>query len=195
MFIPHNRRSIRLKGYNYSQSGLYFVTICTFKKQCIFGDIENGKMVLSPEGIVVGQCWNEIPEHFPNVVLHDFVIMPNHIHGIIEITDAETTGVKHAETPSNVGAKHFSPLHPVHTPQSLASIVSREQIRPTGTSRTVGSIVRGFKIGVTKNIGFSPWQRNYYETIIRNDNSYKTIAQYIEQNPAKWEFDRFYENK
>jgi len=107
MFIPYNRRSIRLKGYNYSQSGLYFVTICTFKKQCIFGDIENGKMVLSSEGIVVGQCWNEIPEHFPNVVLHDFVIMPNHIHGIIEITDVETAGVKHAETPSNVGAKNI----------------------------------------------------------------------------------------
>ena len=195
MFIPHNRRSIRLKGYNYSQSGLYFVTICTLKKQYIFGDIENGKMVLSPEGIVVGQCWNEIPEHFPNVVLHDFVIMPNHIHGIIEITDAETTGVKHAETTSNVGAKNVSPLQHVHTPQSHASIGSYERPRPTGTSRTVGSIVRGFKIGVTKNIGFSPWQRNYYETIIRNDNSYKTIVQYIEQNPAKWESDRFYGTK
>ena len=64
MFIPHNRRSIRLKGYNYSQSGLYFVTICTLKKLYIFGDIEKGKMVLSPEGIVVGQCWNKSPNIF-----------------------------------------------------------------------------------------------------------------------------------
>lgn len=175
MFTPHNRRSIRFKDYDYSQSGLYFVTICTKNRSLLFGDINDGKMELSEYGVYAEKCWKDIPLHFPNVILHKYVVMPNHIHGIIEIV-----GDNMRNNGYNMGAKNFSPLRP---PQS------------TGTSRTIGSIVRGFKIGVTKEIGESPWQRNYHEHIIRDENAYNTITEYIEQNPLKWELDCYYGNE
>jgi len=119
----HHRRSIRLSGYDYSQAGAYFITICTQDRACLFGDVVDGEMRLNDAGRVAQQCWRQIPAHFPNVELDEFVVMPNHVHGILVITD--------------VGAKNFSPLH------------LTEQI-PHGTSRTIGSIIRGFKIGVIK---------------------------------------------
>ena len=163
MTLLPNRRSIRLKGYDYSKSGLYFITVCTDERKCFFGEIKDGTMLLSMTGEIVKRCWENIPEHFPNVVLLEYVIMPNHIHGIIRITDVP------------IGAKDISPL-PEH---------------PAGTSKTVGSIIRGFKIGVTKEAGYSPWQRNYYEHIIRNESSYNQIAEYIVNNPVNWQTDCF----
>jgi len=80
----HNRRSIRLKGYDYSQAGLYFITICCQDNVCLFGTIKNGAMILNSGGQMAKKCWTEIPNHFPNVILHEYVIMPNHVHGIIE---------------------------------------------------------------------------------------------------------------
>jgi REP element-mobilizing transposase RayT len=166
----HHRRSIRLKGYDYSQAGLYFVTICCQNKICRFGKIINGKMILNNAGKIASQCWLAIPQHFPDVVLHNFVVMPNHVHGIVEIIK------KMPE--NNVGANNYSPLPQPH--------------KPHGTSRTIGSMVRGFKIGMAKQLGYSTWQRNYYEHIIRNGKSYERIANYIINNPVKWWNDRFY---
>lgn len=82
----HHRRSIRLKGYDYSQPGAYFVTIVTHQRQCLFGEIVNNEMILNDYGKIAAQCWNDIPKHFPNAILDEFVIMPNHIHGIITNT-------------------------------------------------------------------------------------------------------------
>lgn len=184
----YHRRSIRLNGYDYTQNGNYFLTICTRNRECLFGDVRDGKMYLSNYGGLVNECWQEIPIHFPQIVLHEYVIMPNHVHGIIEINNPQSTGANMGVCTNavgvganvvGVGANNYSPLR---TPQS----------RPCGTSRTVGSVVRGFKIGVTKQMGFSPWQRNYYEHIIRNDESYQNIVQYMAQNPLKWEEDCFY---
>ena len=79
----HHRKSIRLKGYDYTQAGLYFITICCQNRECLFGNIINGEMILNDAGNIANECWLAIPNHFPNVVLHEFVIMPNHIHGII----------------------------------------------------------------------------------------------------------------
>ena len=139
----HHRHSIRLPGYDYSQNGFYFLTICTRNRECLFGQIRNGMMFLSEIGEIVDLCWQEIPCHFPHVVVREYVIMPNHIHGIIEICN------------HIVGANNYSPLQrPSNTSMALAST------RPTGTSRTVGSVVRGIKIGVTHRMGHSPWQRN-----------------------------------
>jgi|GEM_PF-2862110 len=84
----HHRKSIRLKGYDYSQAGLYFVTICCYDRRCLFGKTENGKMMNNDAGNIANQCWLEIPNHFPNVILHEHIIMPNHIHGIIEFVGA-----------------------------------------------------------------------------------------------------------
>ena len=190
----HHRHSIRLPGYDYSQNGFYFLTICTRNRECLFGQIRNGMMFLSEIGEIVDLCWQEIPCHFPHVVVREYVIMPNHIHGIIEICN-HIVGANNYSTlqrPSNtpqqpVWANNYSPLQrPSNTPMALAST------RPTGTSRTVGSVVRGIKIGVTHRMGHSPWQRNYYEHIIRNTTAYQNIVQYMVQNPMKWEEDCFY---
>ncbi len=158
----HSRRSIRLKGYDYSAPGAYFVTVCTQNRECLLGEIVEGEMVLNVTGKVVEKCWLEIPSHFPHVKLDAFCIMPNHIHGILIIIES-------------VGAKKFLPLQ-------------------HGTSKTIGSIVRGFKIGVTKWVrqhspGQKIWQRNYYEHIIRDEIDYNRIYEYTQNNPLKWELD------
>lgn len=125
----HHRRSIRLQNYDYSQSGAYFITICTQNRQCLFGNVVYGKMILNEFGNIVKNFWLEIPQHFRHVVLDEFVVMPNHVHGIIMLNE---NGTKNKQ---NVRAKNFSPLH---------------NNRYRSPSRTLGSIVRGFKIGVTK---------------------------------------------
>jgi hypothetical protein len=89
----HHRKSIRLKGYDYSQAGMYFITLCVQDKLCLFGEVVNGEMVLNDAGRVAKACWLNIPEHFPNAILHEHIVMPNHVHGIIEF----------------VGANHYSP--------------------------------------------------------------------------------------
>ena len=171
----HHRRSIRLKGYDYTQPGAYFVTLCTHDRAHWFGEVVDGEMRLND-----AQCWRDIPAHFPHVKLDAFVIMPNHVHGILWIVD------------NDVGAKNFSPLplppSPPHQPTSPPS-------PPHGTSKTIGSVVRGFKIGVTKwfrqnTTVYTVWQRNYYEHIIRNEESLDRIRQYIANNPLRWAFDR-----
>ena len=173
-----NRRSIRLRGYDYSQAGAYFVTLCTHNRQCLFGEMVDGKMQLNEAGRVVENCWNDIPLHFPHVELDEWVIMPNHVHGILSI----------AVSP-DVGAKNFSPLQ--------CSLKHQSAQRPCGTSKTIGSIVRGFKIGVTKWLRNNTpihdvWQRNYWEHIIRNEPELHHIREYIHNNPAQWELDRLY---
>lgn len=169
----HHRRSIRLKNYDYSQAGLYFITICTQNHLC-FGKIKNGEMVLNEYGRIAEKCLLAIPDHYPHAKLHQFVVMPNHIHCII-----------------NIGANNYSPLPPIPSPP----------VQPIhGTSKTIGSIVRGFKIGVTKwfreNTDIhTVWQRNYYEHIIRDENSCLKISKYIKTNPMKWQEDKYYEKK
>jgi len=123
-------------------------------------------MVLNDAGFIAEKCWNEIPAHFPHIELDEFVIMPNHVHGILSITAA-------------VGAKNVSPL-------------PSQQMH--GPSKTIGSVIRGFKIGVTKWMRqntpvYSVWQRNYYEHIIRDDASLNLIRQYIMENPSRWTED------
>ena len=165
------RKSIRLLDYDYSQNGMYFVTICAKNRECIFCEIINDEIILSEIGKIVNNCWTGIPQHFSQAKLHEFVIMPDHIHGIIEI--------------NVVGANHHSPLTNHHSPFNNSKRANNN-LPQHGTSQTIGSIVRGFKIGVTKQIGFSPWQRNYYEHIIRSEIEYLKIANYIIENPLKW---------
>ena len=173
----HHRRSIRLKGYDYSQAGLYFITIVCQNRKCLFGEIQNGEMVLNDAGCIANECWLEITNHFPNVVLHEFVVMPNHIHGIVELkTDFAAT----------VGVKNFS----LHMPNRA------NDDNLWSPLKTVGSIVRGYKIGITKWMRqntdvYDVWQRNYYEHIIRNHFEYQCISKYIMNNPQQWDNDKF----
>lgn len=197
----HHRRSLRLKGYDYAREGLYFITICCFENKHLFGKIVDGVVMLNEAGRFAERCWEEIPEHFKNVVLHAFVIMPNHVHGILEIVgakneeDGNVAGAKMKNNGNNEnnadreGAKNFSPVR--------GDIIgNRNSPLPQSPSRTIGSVVRGFKIGVTKwmrqNTGvINVWHRNYYDIIIRNEQSYDNISNYIVNNPINWRDDRF----
>ena len=183
----HQRRSIRLKGYDYSQVGLYFITICCKNREHCFGEIKNGEMILNDAGIIANDCWLQIPNHFPNSILHEHIVMPNHIHGIIELKC------------NNVGAENIPPKN-VNMNEKFRAINdyngANNDSPLRSPSKSIGSIVRGFKIGVTKwmrqntNV-HDVWQRNYYEHIIRNEKSYQTISNYIINNPAKWAEDKF----
>ena len=171
------RKSMRLKGYDYATEGAYFLTICTHEKNCFFGSIVNSEMVLSQAGQIAQSCWLEIPVHFPHVELDYFVIMPNHIHGIITIGAAEKS----------------------HIPKSEKLAENYGSSTPKGTSKAVGTIVRGFKIGVTKwfrlnsNV-LNVWQRNYHDHIIRDERSLTGIREYIQNNPLQWDIDKYHPN-
>jgi len=168
------RRSTRLRDFDYAQAGAYFVTICTRERVCLFGEVVGEVMRLNDAGKVVKACWLAVSTHFPDVDLDAFVVMPNHLQGIVVITDRV------------VGAKNVSPLRD--------NVDTRR--RPIQSpSKTIGSIVRGFKNGVTKwfrenEHAGNVWQRNYYEHVIRNDESLSRIRQYIHENPMRWAFDR-----
>jgi REP element-mobilizing transposase RayT len=146
-------------------------------------------MILNDTGKIAQQCWLEIPQHFPHAELHEYVVMPNHIHGIVEL----------------VGAKNFSPLSPSPSFSPASTLCANDNMDAKnnnmgaknfsslrGTSRTIGSIIRGFKTDVTKQLGGSIWQRNYYEHIIRNERSCQNISNYIIHNPETWQDDKFY---
>lgn len=211
----HHRRSIRLNGYDYSQAGLYFITICCENREHRFGKIENNEMILNDAGAIAEKCWLEIPNHFPNAILHEHIIMPNHIHGIIQLKTDDVVRVEnlqphHTEpqrntpSPIPVGVENFQPLQQNTTPLVRVQNTGVQNFEPQRRNefqkiipRSIGSIVRGYKIGVTKwyrNNGDIDkiWQRNFHEHIIRDEKSYRNISNYIINNPAKWNTDTFY---
>jgi REP element-mobilizing transposase RayT len=161
------RQSIRLKHYDYSQAGAYFVTICTKDKNCLFGEILDGLMILNQFGEIAETCWADLAKHYPHVESDVFMVMPNHVHGIIVLADL-----------SDVGAG----LKPAPT-----------EVKRCGLSE----IVRAFKTFSSRQInelrntrGIPVWQRNYYEHVIRNEYDLNEIREYIVNNPLKWELDK-----
>jgi len=167
----HNRKSIRLNGHDYSTPGAYFITVVTKDRICLFGNIENGEMHLSALGMIVREEWFKTAILRPYVHLfeEEFVIMPNHVHGIIWLIDDELVGVRRRRTPTE--EQYGKPV--------VGSI-------PT--------ILRAFKSSVTYRAGrelyiTKIWQRNYYEHIIRDQNDLENIANYIQSNPYNWEND------
>ncbi len=202
----HNRRSIRLKEYDYSRAGLYFITLCCQNMQHLFGRIENGEITLSTFGLIIKEEWEKTPQIRNNTALHEYIIMPNHFHAIIEILFSMNPK-KPIEAGSGRGGSGAGFASP---------------------SQTIGAIIRGFKGATTKRIKeiirasdrtgesqfaptpgesqfaptqFAPtidlsrsiWQHNYYEHIIRNQQSYQRIAKYIQDNPTKWHDDNFFQ--
>ncbi|MDD2598852.1 MAG: hypothetical protein PHO37_06470 [Kiritimatiellae bacterium] len=192
----HHRRSIRLKGHDYAGGGVYFVTICTHHRQQLFGHMAGGKVELTEAGRVVQKCWQAIPEHFPGVTAKELAVMPDHVHGLVEMVGAKDFSPVHgAKDFSPVhGAKDFSPVHgakdfsPVHGAKDFSPIQPPAPGRPKGTSRTLGSVVRGLKVGVTKWVRENTavqdvWHRNYYEMIVWDAEEEHRIANYIRMNP------------
>jgi REP element-mobilizing transposase RayT len=192
----HHRKSIRLKGYDYSQAGLYFITICAQDRLCLFGNIENGEMTLNDAGSIANECWLNIPKHFPNVVLHEHIVMPNHVHGIIELVGANHhSPVNHAHDNGAKNVSHDNGAKNVSHDNGAKNVShdnGAKNVSPLRSpSKTIGSIVRGYKIGVTKWFRSNEnmeniWQRNYWEHIIRDEQSYHRIVKYIINNPKNW---------
>src|SRR5690606_29037173 len=185
----HHRKSIRLVGYDYSQAGLYFVTICCKDKICRFGQIKNGTMVLNEYGQIAHDEWVKTAQIRPNVQLHEFVVMPNHIHGIIQLLDIGR-GELHSPNTNELHSPNIKELHSpntntLHSPDNNELHLYDEnnwgvcKTPLRGPSQTIGAIVRGYKSSVTKQINLmcafdAPiklWQRNYYDHIIRNEQS------------------------
>lgn len=173
-----SKKSIRLKGYNYAQAGAYFVTICSYQRQNLFGKIVNEKEQHSEIGEVIYKEWHKTPEIRKNVTLGEFVIMPNHVHGILYI-DIENVQL----------AK-----------EDYFLVLDRSYINLFAPpSNSLGAILRGFKSAVTNQVRqlyndptYEVWQVNYYEHIIKNENALAYIQNYIINNPVKWGEDRFY---
>ncbi len=166
---PH-RRSIRLPAYDYSAPGAYFITIVAQGRTCLFGDVIDGQMRLSGRGVIADECWRLIPTHFPHVKLGAYVVMPNHVHGIIGLHDRDNRAAYGAPT-ENI-----------------------EQFQKP-TFGSIPTILRTYKAAVTRRIvqqfgGVSRvWQRNYYEHVIRDDADHNRIGLYIESNAVNWPSD------
>ncbi|MDD5455878.1 MAG: hypothetical protein PHV30_02460 [Candidatus Margulisbacteria bacterium] len=192
----YNRRSIRLKGYDYTQSGAYFITLCTQDRKHLFGEIVNHEIKLNDLGVIAARCWLEIPVHYPKVQLDEYIIMPNHIHGILIVGESFSS---REELSPIVRANNYSPQPGWPQPGWPQPGWPQPDVssNPKGTSRTIGAIVRGYKIGVTKwakeNKAFEKiWLRNYYEHIIRNELELTRIRGYIKNNPLNWSNDELH---
>lgn len=201
MPTPNSRKLNRLKNYDYSQPGCYFLTVCLKNREHFFGAIENAEMQLSDIGTIARKCWLEIPEHFPLVHLDEFVIMPNHIRGIIIVDDSDggnkvaRNAIKNVAVNIDVGNKNFCSLRYRSPKNYLGQNDSPGFPWQTKWSRSVSSVIKGFKIGVTKwcqenDHQCFAWQKSFYDHIIRNEQSLGNIRQYIRDNLMKWELDR-----
>jgi putative transposase len=169
------RRSLRLKEYNYAQAGAYFVTTCTQDRKCLFGDIVDDQMCLNDAGKMVERLWNDIPNRFPSVAIDIFVIMPNHLHGIVILPDGVTA------------------------PRAGASVEPGKTI--TINVPTLGDVMKAFKSSTTveyiqgvKAMSWPAfhqklWQRNYYDHVIRDGTDLDRVRRYIDENPVRWAFD------
>jgi len=182
----HHRRSVRLKEFDYSSAGGYFVTSVAWRRECLFGEVVNGEMRLNRYGEIVQKWWQEISVHFANVETGAFVIMPNHVHGIIYIVERRGTGT----VPDEHGVNKISDEN-----IKLSEIQGRET--PPLHNPTLGQIVAYFKYPSTKEMNLLDntgtvtkfWQRNYYEHIIRNDRDLQNKTDYINANPLLWDQD------
>jgi putative transposase len=182
----HHRRSIRLKGYDYRQNGAYFVTVCTHERQCLLGQVTSGGMQISAVGESVTATWQALPERFREVRLDAFVVMPNHVHGIVWINEGAASGAPTSTRATDADYRGAASSAPTST-----HVAGAESSTPG-----LGEIMRAFKslsaIAANRILGRSGtpfWQRNYYEHVIRNDHDLDEIRRYIVGNPSNWEED------
>jgi putative transposase len=177
----HHRRSARLPGYDYSRAGAYFVTVCTHERECMLGEVISDEVVLTPAGLAVRQVWQSLPRRFPSVVLDAFVVMPNHIHGVLTIM-----------SPARGGDRRQAPV-PIAAEIAVQSAGSAS---PARSCPSLGQIMRAFKSlsaiqanAALERSGRPFWQRNYHDQVIRTDAALAHIRQYIAQNPRRWAED------
>jgi putative transposase len=162
------RRSIRLPHFNYTQTAQYFVTICAFQMRCLFGRVENNVVVLNVIGRINDECWREIPMHFPRLAVDPFVVMPNHLHGILTIQDGHGDAV---------------PL--------------RDERFQKPVPGSIPTVLRSYKAVVTYRVrhelrraDLHVWQSNYFERVIRSGKEFEASSRYIVENPRTWRVDK-----
>jgi putative transposase len=172
----HHRRSIRLDGYDYAGPGAYFVTACAYRRAALFGAVRGGATAPNRFGRVAEEEWARSAAIRPGIILDAFVVMPNHIHGIVILTEESQAGV---EPPEDVGAHSCAPLQ--------------------RRCRSLSSFMAAYKAAVTKRInalrgtaGAPAWQRNYYERVLRDERELGLARQYVADNPTHWEKDVYY---
>lgn len=205
----HRRRSIRLPSYDYAAPGWYFVTICVQHRACLFGEVAGETVRLSPAGRIVQAAWDDLPNHYPNLVLDAFVVMPNHVHGILGLTagaaepDGATgtdgvTGPDGANGPDGVGA----PLVGARPEAELSR--HRAGTRPAPTlgdivgafkSRTTNAYIRGIRTQDWPPFDRRLWQRNYWERVLRNERELTLARDYVVTNPLRWHLDRLHPDR
>jgi REP element-mobilizing transposase RayT len=179
----HHRKSIRLKNYDYSQTGLYFITICIHDRSPLFGKIIDGEMLLNAAGYMVANQWLQLPYRFSSIVLHEYIVMPNHFHGVIESVGAIPCGCPNAAI--SCGCPDRAGIKPAPT---IGDVVGAFK------SLSTNEYIKNVKQNNWRPFAGKLWQRNYYEHIIRNEESYLKIADYIQTNPLRWQEDTYYEN-
>lgn len=167
----YRNSTFRWQNWNYGKDGSYFITICTKNREHFFGEIENNKMMVSPAGAIAHVLWFQIKQHAKNIELGEFVVMPNHVHGILILNGNDAVGPGHAL------ALHANPRY-----QNIGK-------------NTISSIIGSYKSAVTKfcnqlELPFG-WQSLFHDHVIRNDASFQSISEYIRNNPANWKDDKF----
>jgi len=214
----HHRRSIRLKGYDYSKTGLYFITLCVEERQHLFGEIRDGKMILNQLGQIAHDEWQNTSNIRDNISLHEFIIMPNHFHCIIEInfkkgqndqsigafkSPSQTIGsiIRGYKIATTKKIKDFLKEENIRTGELQfapisQSISSESEIAQYSKSNSGDLDLAFYSQTISGELQFAPtnskiWQRNYYENIIRDEKAYQNISNYIKKNPAKWHEDKF----
>jgi REP element-mobilizing transposase RayT len=196
------RRSPRLPGYDYARPGGYFITICTFGREPLLGQVVDDDILLNAFGEVVETCWNHLPDHYPHIQLDAFVVMPNHIHGIVFLVDNDVgQSDQEPNASTDVGAG-LRPARPIPT-KSEAALPSPSSIKhpskPTSSRHPLPETVRAFKSFSSRRInesrgspGAPVWQRSFYEHIIRDEDELYRIRKYIVNNPIRWATDQYY---
>ena len=200
--LRHHRRSIRLRGYDYSAEGTYAVTICTRNRDCTLGEVANGEMTPSEVGRIVDECWLAVPNDLPDVTLDEYQIMPNHVHGIVVIWD------NHAKDLVGNGDSRMDLMCNGHSVRDLINQIPPGDQIPLGLvdakfsgridwpsmtnpKQTLGKIIRHFKAKATKKIhdaAFSNfgWQGRFHDHIIRDEDDLERVREYIRNNPLCW---------
>lgn len=177
--IHHERESIRYPGYDYSLPGAYFVTICTHERECLFGEIQDGKITLNEYGKIVLKWWKSLPDKYPHVSLDEFVIMPNHFHAVVWIT----VGAPLVGAPAYVDRFSWAGTRPAPTVSEMIGGFK---------SITTVEYIRSLRKHDPKSVVPKLWQRSYHDRIIRNEHELETVREYIRKNPSRWMEDEYH---
>lgn len=181
-----SRRSLRLKEYDYRNAGAYFVTVCTQDRVCLFGKIEAGQKILNDAGLMISSVWNELPHYIPEFKIDEYVVMPNHFHGILWKID-HSVGVGPCAYPQ---AGHPRGDAPTSHAKESSLFNAIYQFKSLSTNKYIHGVKNNNWVPFNKRL----WQRNYYERVIRNDEELNAIRQYIIDNPKNWNEDKYNPN-